>query len=292
MNEVPVKREEGIEIDIRDLLVAYLRHWVLILVCGALFVGAAFGYTRFFVTPMYRASVTIYVNNTINIEEQEYVSNANLATSQRLVSTYTTLIESNRVLNKVVEQSGLPYSAGQIRSMMSAEQVGSTEVFKVSISNADPKKAAEIANAVYEYAPAEIMKIVAGSSVEKVDAANVPSAPYTPNYARNCLLGGIIGVVLVIIYVTMKYLLDVRINDSQDIEQMFEYPILGQIPSFDQDAIKKKGYGKYGYGKAYGQTPTRSAAPAAAGPNPAAAGGNPAAGANSAAGVHFVNGQN
>ena len=267
MSEVPVRREEGIEIDIRDLLTAYLRHWLLILLCGALFVAAAYGYTRLFVTPMYRASVTIYVNNTINLEDQETVSNANLATSQRLVSTYVNLIESDRVLEKVVEKAGLNVSAGQIRGMMSASQVETTEIFKVSISNADPEKAAEIANAVLEYAPAEIMAIVTGSSVLPVDDARVPSAPYTPNYTRNCFLGGIVGVVLVIIYVTMKYLLDVRINDAQDIEQMFEYPVLGQIPNFEQDAIKKRGYGKYGYGRGYAQT--RAGNTPAPGNNPA-----------------------
>ena len=60
-------------------------------------------------------------------------------------------------------------------------------------------------------------------------------------------LTGMIGVALALFYITMRHLMDVRIKTSDDLEQLFEIPVLGQIPAFNAvDAKKKSGYGYEG----------------------------------------------
>ena len=75
------------EIDLQKLLMAYLRKWWLIVLCGCLAAGVAFVYTKCCITPMFRASVTIYVNNTRSGEYVDYVSGSNLSASKQLVRT-------------------------------------------------------------------------------------------------------------------------------------------------------------------------------------------------------------
>lgn len=269
MNETVNKRENGVEIDLQDLLMTWLRRWVTIVICAVLAAGAAFLYTRLFVTPMYQASVMILVNNNNSnrVEDMEYVSNADLVTSQRLVTTYTTIISSDTVLQKVVDTAGVNLTTDMVRSMMTASQLGTTEIFEVYITHPDPDTAALLANAVAEVAPTEIPQFVEGSSTKIIDYARVPAKPFTPNYTKNVLMGTVVGVVLAIVWITLQFLLDVRINDSQDLERLFEYPVLGQIPDFDQDAAKMKN----GYGRGYVQSDARARARAQK--NAAAAGG-------------------
>lgn len=244
MRETINEARDTMEIDLQKLLLAYLRKWWLIVLSGVLAALVALLYTVNYITPMYRASVTIYVNNSRANQQIEYVSSSDLATAQKLVNTYVNIIKSDTVLTKVVESEGLNFTPEQIRKMMSAAQLNGTEMFTVSITHADPEVAALIANAVANVAPAEISGFVEGSSTKIIDYAKVPTSRYSPSYERNTVLGGLVGVVLAVLYVTLRYLLDVRLKNADDLEQLFDIPILGQIPVFSvQDAKKKNGYG-------------------------------------------------
>ena len=235
--------KDGVEIDLQKLLLVYLRKWWLIILCGLIIGGASLYYTVYHITPMYRASVTVYVNNTKGGELVEYISGSNLSASKQLVNTYVNIITSDTVLAKVVEDSGLPYSVGRLRDMMSTEQVDDTEIFKVYITHEDPGVAAEVANAVAQAAPARIEEIVEGSSTKIIDYAKVPTGRYSPSYSRNAILGGVIGVVLAMLYITVRYLMDVRIKDAEDLEMLFAIPVLGRVPDFSSVDSRRKDYG-------------------------------------------------
>lgn len=243
MREQTNSMKDGVEIDLQKLLLAYLRKWWLIALCGLVAALGTLYVTVNHITPLYRTGVTVYVNNTRSDQVVEYMSSSNLSASKALVNTYVNIIGSDTVLNKVVEECQLPYTASQVYSMMTAEQVDDTEIFRVYITHKDPQVAAQVANAIAEVAPGEIEEIVEGSSTKIIDYAKVPTSRYSPSYRKNTILGGVIGVVVAVLYVTLRYLLDVRIKDSEDIEMLFAIPILGQIPDFGTSEVKKKGYG-------------------------------------------------
>lgn len=233
------------EIDLMPLVSALLRKLWLILLCAVLTAGAAYLYTYYLVTPLYRAEVSVYVNNIsskVDSSSIEYVSGSNLSTAKQLVTTYVNIISSDRVLSKVVEQADLDTSADQVRRMMTASSVGETEMFKIYITNADPELAAQVANAIADVAPDEIANIVEGSSTKIIDYAKVPGSPTSPNYQRSVMLGAALGAALAVAYVVLRTLLDRRIKSEEDLERLADIPVLGVIPEFNSD--HKKGYGE------------------------------------------------
>ncbi|MGI6498418.1 MAG: YveK family protein [Oscillospiraceae bacterium] len=228
---IGTQKPRGVEFDIRKLFRFYLKKWWLILLCGALLACAAYFYTANFVTPLYQASVTIYVNNTKS-GQVDSITGSSLTASQQLVSTYINMIRSDTVLDKVVDSLGEGYSASYIRSAMSAQQVDNTELFYVIISGPDPERIALIANTVAEIAPREIESFVDGSSTKIIDYAKVPSRSYYPSYGGNTQLGGLVGCLLAVMFLTLHHLLDVKLDTEEDFEQMFDIPVLGSIPIF------------------------------------------------------------
>ena len=140
------------------------------------------------------------------------------------------------------------YTPNDIRGMLSAEQVGETELFKVYVSNPDPEMAARIANAIAEVIPTAIADIVEGSSTKIIDYAKVAEHRYTPSYTKNTILSGMIGGFLAVAIITIQFLLDVRIKEAEDLMSQYDYPILGQIPNFEQINTKRSGKNGYGYG--------------------------------------------
>ena len=140
--------EQTKEIDLREIVVAILRKIWLVILCAVLVGTAVFVCTSKFVQPRYRASVSIYVNNTARPQGSDGITASNLSASQRLVTTYMTILKSDTVLREVAKQADVGLGAGSIRASMSAAAQNETEVFKVYISHADPNIAAKIANAI------------------------------------------------------------------------------------------------------------------------------------------------
>lgn len=227
--------ERNVEIDLQELLRACLRRWWLILLCAVVAGVAVYFYTAIFVTPQYRTGASFYVNNSQQSGESQKISSADLATSQRLVLTYVNIIKSDTVLEKVIAEADLKMTPGQIRGMMTAESMDETEMFKVQISHADPYLATRVANAIATVAPAEIANILVGSTTKVVDRAKVPTSPYTPNRARNAVLGATVGALLAVAYIVLMTLMDVRIKSEDDLMAISSVPVLGMIPDFSED---------------------------------------------------------
>lgn len=237
MNE----RNEGLGIDLQKLLMAYLHKWWLILLAAVLMAGAALAYTYYCVTDLYQAYTTIYVNNVKEGEKVESVSTGNLSASTRLVSTYINIVKSDRVMDKVSSELKGDYSTAALKGMVSAQQVGATEIFAIYVTGPVPEESARIANVLADVVPEEIGALIEGSSARVIDTAKVPSARYSPSYQKNTLLGGLIGAVIVLAYLTLRFLLDVRIKDEEELAALFGLPVLGQIPEF-VSAVKAPTY--------------------------------------------------
>lgn len=244
MNEA----NEMIEIDLQKLFMRWLEKWWLIAFCGIFFACSSLVYTQQCITPLYKANITAYVNNVRAGNQVDTISSSSISTSKQLVQTYIRIISSDKVLTQVAEAAEVNYTPNDILGMLSAEQISETELFKVYVSHSDPEMAARIANAIAEVIPTAIADIVEGSSTKIIDYAKVPKMRYTPSYTRNTVLGGIAGGLAAVAVITIQFLLDVRIKEAEDLMSQYDYPILGQIPNFEQINTKRSGKNGYGYG--------------------------------------------
>ena len=233
------EENEEITIDLGKLFKYYIKHiWSFILAAVAVAV-ASLVFTALLITPQYKAGVTFYVNNANSMQQIESISSSSLATSMKLVQTYVNIIKSNTVLNDVIDAGNLDCSPEYLRGIMTAEQVEETEMFTVSVSHPNAEMAAHIANSIAEVAPESIAGIVEGSSTKIIDYAETPQHPYSPSYKKNIVLGAMLGIIIVGIVQTLRYIFDMRLNDEEDIGAYFSAPVLGTIPSFEMSSGKK-----------------------------------------------------
>ena len=117
MKERTMPKNEDIEIDLVKLAGAYLKKWWLILLCGLLVAGGALLCTLKFITPLYRASVSVYVNNSNSNQQVDYLTSSNLDASQKLVTTYINISKSDRVMDLVVEELNGDYTTEEIEGI-------------------------------------------------------------------------------------------------------------------------------------------------------------------------------
>ncbi|MBE6948018.1 MAG: hypothetical protein E7454_07220 [Ruminococcaceae bacterium] len=243
IKEIKEEREHGFEINLSHLLMVYVKKWWIIVLAAALAASITLTLTVNFVTPLYRANATIYVNNKKFVEGEETLTSADLSAAQSLVKSYMSIAESDRVLEKVKERLNGKYSAGQLRAMLSTAQVEKTQIFKIYVVHSNPVEAARIANAVAEVAPDEIALVIDGTAARVIDTAKVPSGHYSPDYSTNTILGGAGGLLIALLFLTISYLRDTRIKEETDLIELFNIPVLGRIPDYDQALSSRYGYG-------------------------------------------------
>ena len=252
------------EIDLLELAKALVRRWWALVLAVVIFGMAAFGYTYFLIDPLYKSSALLYVNNSdISLGSTSFsISSADLTAAQKLVNTYIVILKSRTALNEVKSRANLDYSYEELKGMISAAPVNSTEVFEVVVTSKDPAEAERIANTIASILPDKISDIVSGSDVRIVDYAVIPSHRSSPSYTRNTAIGMIIGLIISAIVIIIAYLMDDNIRSEDYLTQTYpDIPLLAVIP--DMVGSKHSGgyygyrYGGYGYGDYEHQRPSK-----------------------------------
>ena len=256
MDEKTINKSEEIEIDLSRVFGAVLNKAWLVAMVSVICAMLAFLGTFFFVTPLYQSSAMFYVNNTaLSVGDATLsLSSGDISASRGLVKTYIVILDTRETLLDVIDYAGVDLTYSQIKGMIQAESVDSTEVFRVVVTNPDPEEAEKIANAIAYILPKRISSIVEGTSAKVVDAAVVPSGPSSPSYSKNTLLGFVIGFALTVAIIVLRELLDTSIRAEEDIEQVCKHPVLAAVP--DMAAPSKGGY-YYGYGSKKKAAPSK-----------------------------------
>ena len=221
-----------LEIDLLRMAQALWKKAVGIVIAGVLAAVVALGYTAFFVTPLYKAEALMYVNsNNISVGSTKVsISQAELSAAQTLVDTYIVILNTRATLSEVTAQTKVNYSYEQLKKMISAQSVNSTEVFSITVTSPDPKEAEVLANAIAQILPQKIASIVEGSSARIVDYAVEPTEKASPSLRCNALLGFALGVILACGVVIIREMLDDVIHDSDYLIQTYDIPVLAVIP--------------------------------------------------------------
>ena len=73
-----------------------------------------------------------------------------------------------------------------------------------------------------------------------VDPAKVPTEPAAPHVKKYVAFGGLLGVLFVMLYILIRYVLDDTMKTSDDVEQHLGLSVLGNIPEMESLAKANK----------------------------------------------------
>ncbi|MBQ8833649.1 MAG: polysaccharide biosynthesis tyrosine autokinase [Oscillospiraceae bacterium] len=247
MDEKTINNNDEIEIDLSRLIGAVVnKAWLVGLVAVACAVVTFLG-TFFFISPKYQSTAMFYVNNnSLSLGEASLsITSSDISASRGLVKSYIVILKTRESLNDVIDYAGVDRTYAELKSMISAEAVDSTEIFQVVVTSEDPAEAEKIADAIAYILPKRISSIIEGTSAKVVDSAVLPVKPSSPSYTKNTMLGFAIGLALMAAIIVLRELMDITIRTEDDIAQSCKHPVLAAVP--DMELHSKGGY-YYGYG--------------------------------------------
>ena len=140
-SEVRPQQEED-TIDLLELCMGLLDHWKFIAAAAAAGAVLAALYTFLLVTPLYKATSTIYV-----VSRNDSVLNlSDIQIGSALTSDYIKVFEMWEVHEKVISALDLDYTYTQMDNMLSVTNANDTRMLDITVTDADPEEAAAIAN--------------------------------------------------------------------------------------------------------------------------------------------------
>lgn len=228
--------EELSIVEIASIL--WKRKWSILLF--TLFFGAlAYALSAFVIAPKYEATASLYVNNGATATTQTGTTLNDITASQELVGTYIQILNSETACIDVIDKLNLDYSVSELQEMVSMNAKNETEVLEIHATSTSPQEAMAIANTFLHSAPEILVRVVNAASVETVDTAT-RTIKVSPNITKNTAVGLLLGFILSTGIVLLRFIIDKRIKNEEDLKQHYQLPILGAIPSF-QIKQKKEG---------------------------------------------------
>ncbi len=235
------------------------RLWIIVLV--ALIAGAAtFGASKLLITPTYRVSFTAYVNNRSQLSEyQDTISSNDLTAAEKLVSAYSKTITSRNILEKAASSIKLDLDYTSLRTMVTTQVESDTGIITVYVVDTSADGAYKLAKAIADVSPEQISEIIEGSSMKIIDMPTETQSIYKPSYIKNTLAGILIGGFVIAAYIVLRFLLDDKVKNENELEAKFSLPVVGVIPDMLNSSRGGHNYYDYEYAYKYNKSNRRTA---------------------------------
>lgn len=200
---------------------------LLILPAICLVVSAAL---TFFVMPdKYTASTQILVNMKKSSSDLAF---QNVQSSLQSVNTYTEIIKSPRILDKVSREFDGQYSTAELNSFLKVTNQTNSQIITVSVTTGNKSESDKIVNRISKVFAHDMPKIMSVDNVTIPSSAHDNAVKVSPIVSVNLVISIIVGIVLAILIIFLKELLDKRIKTEKDVESQLGLPILGSIQKF------------------------------------------------------------
>ncbi len=228
---------EELEIDLLELLNFFRSRWILI---AGVFVAAALvagTFTYFGITPKYKATTKLYM---VSASEDSVINLNDLNLGTGLSKDYEELIKIRPIFEDVIEDEKLPYSYDQLMGMTTVSVIGDTRILCITVEDADPKEAAEVANALAKKAVEYLPKVMESAAPNIAEEAIVPTGKSSPSLTKNTMMGGVLALIVVLGILTVIFLLDDTVKTAEDMEKIFGIMPMTVIPEGDLTEKKEE----------------------------------------------------
>lgn len=216
--------------DFNKLFAIIKKNYKLIIIIPIILLAISMVIT-IFINPKFEAKAQILVNQETqdkDLQAQQIQSNL------QLVNTYSEIIKSPRILDKVSKKLDNKYSKDEIANMLTVSNQTDSQILTISIKSNNSRYSGIIANEIAKVFSKESDKIMNVDNVSILSEAKDKSPKVSPSYPLNATIALIIGLIFAFIYIFSKEVLDKRIKNEEDVKNYLELPVLGSIQNFNK----------------------------------------------------------
>lgn len=178
--------------------------FLLIVILPILFGATALGVTKMLITPTYQATASVVIEGktpeTAGLRYEDILASAALAKNMIVIAQSLEFVQDvvTAVTDPAVDVEFLQNSA-------LIELVNNSNVVAISITDSNPRRAAELANAYADVLVKKAPTYVRNANLQILDNAVIPIKTHSPNTKLNVAAGLFAGLLLAL---TIAYMSD------------------------------------------------------------------------------------
>ena len=217
-------------IDIKELLNYYKMKIMLLFVFIVIFSFIGIIYDVFIQKPLYKSTTSIVLVSDSNDD-----GNANyndVLANQNLVSTYSEIIKSRKILQEVIDNLNLDYSYSYLSKNIDVSSTTGAQIIEISVTDKNAKRSMNIANEIGKVFSNRVSDLYNISNVNILDEAEFPNKAYNIDILMQSILFFVIGLAVGTIVIFIMYYLDRTVKNSSQIEEKLKLPVLGTLREY------------------------------------------------------------
>ena len=217
-------------IDLKDLFDSYKSKLGVVILFVVLvgILGCLYG--LFIQKPMYKSSTSIVLIS--EAKDNSQLTYNDVSVNQNLVSTYSEIVKSKRVLSQVINNLNLNYTYGALSNNIEVSSVTGTQIIKITVTDENSKTAMKVANEIGKVFAKEIPELYNISNVNILDTAEQPSSAYNVNITKQSAISLLAGLVLGLGVVFVMYYFDRSVKNASQIEDKLKLPVLATVREY------------------------------------------------------------
>lgn len=217
-------------IDLKDLFDYYKSKLGVVILFVVLvgILGCLYG--LFIQKPMYKSSTSIVLIS--EAKDNSQLTYNDVSVNQNLVSTYSEIVKSKRVLSQVINNLNLNYTYGALSNNIEVSSVTGTQIIKITVTDENSKTAMKVANEIGKVFAKEIPELYNISNVNILDTAEQPSSAYNVNITKQSTIFLLAGLVLGLGVVFVMYYFDRSVKNTSQIEDKLKLPVLATVREY------------------------------------------------------------
>lgn len=210
--------------------------------------------------PTYSSTATLYVVRESTSGKDTTSADVSIATY--LVKDFNVLITSDKVLNRVRDDTGLMIENAALKKMVSVSNPDGTRILEIKVNASDPNRAKVLADAFATTTNEYFNDLFSGATTSDGAQSQQVVKIWEPGTFSNKISNPISMLKIMLIAVLaafavyaiffVVFIFDDKINDADDVQKYLGLSMLGEIPNRYEAQKRKDKYSyKYKYKYAY-----------------------------------------
>lgn len=202
--------------------------WILMIISVPLL--AMLLYLTLFAEPIYQKSAQLLISQSETAAGNR-LENQTIQADLQLVSTYSTIIMSPRILNEVSKALEGSYDVAELSEILSVSNATNSQIIEINAYHQSPKIAAKIANTTANVFSEEIPKIMNIDNVTILaEGAVLPQeTPARPNKFLLYSLTAFLSLLFAFTYVFLLLVFERSFASNTEIEEVLGVKVIGEI---------------------------------------------------------------
>ncbi len=218
-------------IDLSKLFLILKKNMKYLIILPIVFLVLSMVVTFVFMTPKYSSSTQVLVNQK---ETDNQMMAQQVQSNLQLVNTYSEIIKSPRILDKVSKNLKGKYSSNEISGMLTVSNQAESQILNIAVENESREAASKVANEIAKVFSKDVSKIMNVDNVSILSKADTEGNQISPQPLVNSVVGIFLGLIVALIIIFLKEMLDKRIKTEEDVTEILDLPVLGTIQDFSK----------------------------------------------------------